>query len=153
MSNLTLNDIATIVGLVAGVSGLVIGILNFLRDKPKVLIELQWDMSSYGITGIEGNELVGIIRVANTGRRPIYVSHVAIKLPPGYENSHLVISEGLVGKKLQEGDQPLTYPVIQNNLEEYKEKWRNLTAQISDSTGKVWRSKKIQEGKAPSWAL
>ena len=153
MTNITLNDAATLVGLVAGVSGFAIGILNYLRDNPKILIELQWDMSSYGNTGFNENELVGVIRISNTGRRPIYVSHVALKLPKGYEDTHLVISDGLVGQKLQEGDQPLTFPVSQEGLEKYKTKWKDIRAQVSGSTGKVWYSKKITKGQLPSWAL
>lgn len=153
MPGLSLNDIATIIGLIAGVSGLAIGVLNYMRDNPRVLIELQWDMLSYGFTEFDEDEFVGVIRIANTGRRPIYVSHVALRLPKGYEETHLVLKDGLVGQKLQEGDQPLTYPVSQKGLEEYEAKWRDVIAQVSDSTGKVWCSKKVQEGNAPSWAL
>jgi len=152
MENFSLNDAATLVGLVFGSIGLAIGVMNYLRDNPKITVELQWDMTPFNLPEFDPNELVGVIRITNTGRRPAYVSHVALKLPKGYEGTHLVISEGLQGQKLSEGDPPLTFPSRQNELHQYAKDWRKLRAQVSDSTGKVWYSPRTWISKKPSWA-
>ena len=150
--NLNLNDLGTLVGVVAGTAGLVLGILNYLRDRSKVMVELQWDMTAMNLPGYDSDKPWGVIRVTNSSRRPAYVSHVAVKLPKGYEESHLLVMEGLEGKKLEEGSPPLTFPVTQDGLERYAKDWKKLRAQVSDSTGKVWMSPRIWRGQRPSWA-
>ncbi len=150
--SLNLNDVGTIVGVVAGTAGLVLGVLNYLRDRSIIMVELQWDMKAMNMPGYDPNIPMGVIRITNSGRRPSYVSHVAIKLPKRYEGTHLLIMEGLEGKKLEEGAQPLTLQVKQEGLEKYAKDWKKLRAQVSDSTGKVWMSKRVWRGKKPSWA-
>ena len=151
--NINLNDLGTLVGVIAGTAGLVLGVLNYLRDKPIISVELQWDMTAMNVPGYSSNTPLAVIRITNSGRRPIYVSHVAIKLPKGYEGSHLLVMEGIEGKKLEEGASPLTLPMTQEGLEQYSKDWKKLRAQVSDSTGKVWFSKKTWRGKPPSWVI
>lgn len=150
--SISLNDAGTLIGLVAGTAGLVLGILNYLRDNLKIAVELQWDMKPFNLPQFDENELMGVIRVTNSGRRPAYVSHVAIKCPKGYDETHLIIEETMHGKKLSEGDEPLVFPVKQRGLEKYKNEWKEVRAQISDSTGTVWYSPRVWRGKPPSWA-
>ena len=152
MADLTLNDLATLVGLISGTVGAVLGVLNHLRNAYKVIVELQWDMDATNAADLDPNKKWGVIRVSNIGRRPAYVSHVALGLPKGYEDSHLILMEGLQGQKLEEGAPPLTYPVDQEGLEKYGRDWRDVRAQVSDATGKVWRSPKKRRESAPSWA-
>ena len=153
MLGLSLNDLATFVGLVAGVTALVLGVLNYLRENPKIVIELQWDMNPVNIPGYDKNEQIGMIHISNVGRRPIYLSHVALRLPKGFNESHLLLQEGLQGKSVAEGDAPMIFPVKQEGLGKYASKWREVRAHVSDSTSKVWLSKKIEKAKVPSWAV
>jgi hypothetical protein len=150
--NISLNDLGTLVAVVAGTAAFVLGVLNYLRDRATVSVELQWDMKAMNAPGYDPAKSWGVIRVTNTGRRPAYVSHVAIKLPKGYEGSHLLVMEGLQGQKLEEGAPPLVFPVKQEGLEEYAKDWKKLRAQVSDSTGKVWQSPRKWRGEPPSWA-
>lgn len=78
-----------------------------------------------------------------TGRRAMFMSHVALKLPKGGEYSHFLIRGGLKGQKLSEGDPPAIFPVDQEGLGLYASDWKSVRAQVSDSTGKKWLSKKI----------
>jgi hypothetical protein len=142
-----LNDILTTIGLVTGVAGFTLAIFNYWRDNPKVRVELQWDMKEPG-----ADDYIGIIKISNIGRRPIFISHVALRLPKGFDDTFLLLREGIAGKRLAEGDQPLIFPVTYDHLDKYKTKWQSVRAQVSDSTSKAWVSKKLHKKKKPSWA-
>ena len=141
-----INDVATVIGLVTGVSGFTLGLLNYLRDKPSVKVELSWEM-----TTTDTQEKVGVIRVANVGRRPIFLSHVALKIPKGYGESYLILRDSINGQKLSEGDAPLSFPVTYDRMEKYSKDWRNILAQVNDSAGKIYLSKKAVIEPKPSW--
>lgn len=153
---MTITDVTALLGLVAGVTGTVLGVLNFLRDRAAVEVSLQWDMSVTPGTEYDVNKKWGVITVANIGRRPIFVSHVAIRLPKkaaikgGY--SHLVIPSSITGKTLTEGSPAERYVLTQDGLEEYAAHWRGLVAQVSDTRGREWKSKKLRRDQRPSWA-
>jgi hypothetical protein len=153
---MTVTELVAVLGLVSGVTGTVLGVLNFLRDRAAVEVSLQWDMSVTPGTEYDANKKWGVITVANIGRRPILVSHVALRLPKrasingGY--SHLVIPSGIIGKTLTEGAPAERYVVTQDGLEEYAAHWRGMVAQVSDTRGRVWSSKKLRRNQIPSWA-
>jgi hypothetical protein len=150
---MTLSETTSLIALVFGVSGFVLGVLNHLRDRHKVVVSLQWDMSMTSEDRTDNEKKWGVITVTNVGRRPTYVSHVALKLPKGYDHSHLLINGSIHGKKLTEGDPSEIFIVKQEGLEQYAKDWHRLKAQISDSTGKVWFSKTPRAVKPPSWAV
>lgn len=147
LTNITISELTGLLGLIFGVIGTSIGVFNFWRDKGKLVVRLQWDMA---ITGESEEKRVGCITVTNSGRRAVFMSHVALRLPKGHEHSHFLIREGLKGQKLSEGDPPAVFPVDQEGLEQYAKEWKDVRAQVSDSTGKEWLSKQITV--APSWA-
>lgn len=140
-------EVIGLLGLIFGLVGTVIGVFNYLRDRGKLVVRLQWDMA---ITSEHAEKRVGCITVTNIGRRAIFMSHVALRLPKGGEYSHFLIRDGLNGKKLSEGDPPEVFTVDPEGLELYASEWQKVLAQVSDSTGKVWLSKKVLA--APSWA-
>jgi hypothetical protein len=147
----TVTDVVAIVGLITGVSGLVLSILNYIRDRAKLDVHLQWDMAVTPGTRYDPTKKWGTVRVSNCGRRATYVSHVSLKLPKGYDHSYLLIMESASGEKLSEGDAPRIYVVSQDGMEIYSNDWDKLFAQVSDSTGKIWKSNKVKE--KPSWAV
>ncbi len=149
---MTLSETVSVVGLVFGVSGFVLGVLNYFRDRHKVIVSLKWDLDVTEGSGYDHTKKWGFIRVTNVGRRPTYVSHVALKLPKGYDHSHIVIMGGIVGKKLTEGDPSETYVVEQAGMEQYAKDWKVIVAQVNDSTGRTWCSKKLNSNEIPSWA-
>jgi hypothetical protein len=153
---MTVTALVAVLGLISGVTGTVLGVLNFLRDRAAVEVSLQWDMSVTPGTEYDVNKKWGVITVANIGRRPIFVSHVAIRLPKrasikgGY--SHLVIPSGITGKTLTEGAPAERYVMTQDGLDEHAAHWRGMVAQVSDTRGRVWSSKKLRRNQIPSWA-
>lgn len=144
---MSISEAVSLAGLLLGTVGTVLGVLNFFRDRGKLVVRLQWDMA---VTGEPEEKRVGCITVTNTGRRAIFLSHVALRLPKGGEYSHFLIRDGLKGQKLSEGDQPAVFAVDQEGLKLYANEWPNVRAQVSDSTGKEWLSKQVIV--IPSWA-
>jgi hypothetical protein len=154
-------DWAALTGMVTGVSAITLSIANYLRDRPCVKLTLQWDQ--YAVQLFQGEPMLhpfddpkklwGLVTVTNTGRRPIYVSHVCLRLPGGKPRPSLVLRDGLRGQQLGEGDPPLGYPIEQADLVKHAKYWRKIRAEVIDSTGKRWRSKATRRWVAPpSWA-
>jgi len=149
---MTLGELTAVAGLCFGLAGFVLGVLNYIRDRHRIFVLLQWDMEVSPGSGFDHTKKWGAIRVTNVGRRASYVSHVALKIPEGYGHSHLLIAGGIHGKKLSEGDPSEVYMVEQNGMGVYSKDWRDVTAQVNDSTGKTWKSKKLKKAEKPSWA-
>lgn len=157
MINITITDINAVLGVLFGLSGLTLAIINYRRDNPKIVVDLQWDMSMIEVGGgpQDRDKLHGVITVTNIGRRPIYISHVSLKLSP---KDYLLLIEGLSGQKLAEGDPPRRFTVdhdrviqeIGDRLRKQPNMWKLIRAQVSDSVGKRYLSKKVK--KCPEWA-
>ncbi len=140
-------------GAFTGIVALVLSNTIYLRDSPKIKVTLLWDMSITDNPRYDRNKLWGLVTVANVGRRPIYVRVAHLQLPKGYNHSHLVLSEGIAGKRLAEGDAPASFTVSQEGLQEYAKDWRKVRAAIYDSAGKEYRSpKEPSKNHPPSWA-
>ena len=152
MHQMTFTEVISVLGLCFGLAGFVLGVLNYLRDRHKIEITLLWDLDVTPGSGYDETKKWGVIRVTNVGRRPSYNSHVAIKLPKGYDHTHLVIMGGINGKKLSEGDPNEIFVVTQEGMEKYAKDWNRLIAQVSDSAGKTWYSKRPRSNQKPSWA-
>ena len=144
---MTITEVSAFLGLLFGLTGTALGVSNYFRDKGHIVVLLQWDMA---MTGEDAANRTGCITVTNTGRRAIFMSGVALRLPIGGEISHFLIQDGLKGQKLLEGDPPAVFLVDQDNLEAYAGRWQEIVAQVSDSTGTEWSSKKVKT--IPSWA-
>ena len=147
-----LSEVTSVAGLTFGVAGFVLGVLNYLRDRHKIIVTLQWDLTVTPGPAYDAGKRWGVVRVTNVGRRSTYISHVALELPEGLESSHLLLSEGIQGKKLSEGDPTAVFMIDQEGMEEYAPHWQLIVAQVSDSTGKVWSSKRLKAKEKPSWA-
>ena len=95
---------------------------------------------------------MGIVRVTNIGRRPIYISVAALEVPKGFRYSHLILKESMPGRKLSEGDPPATFSVNYDGLAHYSKHWRKVRGYVEDSAGGKYVSKKLPKSEVPSWA-
>ena len=70
-----------IIGTITGSCGLLLGILNYFRDKPNIQVTLSWDMSTYGFATITHGQdkLWGVVSSTNIGRRPVFFSHLHLE--------------------------------------------------------------------------
>ena len=106
---ITLTDVTAILGATFGTGGLVLGILNYLRDRPVVKVLLQWNMEMIGGDVREGESECGVVTVTNAGRRPVYISHVCLILPKHHQNRLLLVMNSVPGRRLSEGDPPVQF--------------------------------------------
>ena len=151
-SHSAITQLAAVVGMVLGTAGFIMSLMNYLRDRPCITVRLKWDMSIINNPRYDHTKMWGVVTVTNVGRRPIFISIAALRVPKGFGLSHLVLSESASGKKLAEGDPPARFMVTQNELSKYKSTWRDLRAYVEDSTGKRYVSKRLEKSNVPSWA-
>lgn len=138
---MALTETVAVLGLVSGVAGTVLGIMNFLRDRARVEVSLRWDMKTFGDPQYDEDKFWGVISLTNVGRRPIHVSRVALRLPKNLDDSHLLVKSGIGGKTLSEAAPSEIHVVTQEGMAVYADHWDKIVAQVSDSTGRVWISK------------
>lgn len=73
-----LTEITALTGAVVGVAALVLSITNYLRDTPKVVVALFWDMSITDNPRYDRRKLGGLVVVSNVGRRPCALWRVLV---------------------------------------------------------------------------
>jgi len=139
---------AAILGMILGSAGFAVSWMNYLRDRPKIKLTLNWDM-----TETVSRQKYGLAKVTNIGRRPVFISVVAIELPKGFTHSHLILNASMAGTKSSEGDKPIAHIINYTDLAQYAGQWRKIRAYAEDSTGKKYFSKFPAQGSPkPSWA-
>ena len=142
-----LSVIASLLGMLLGTAGFVMSILTYLRDRPRVKMTLLWNMRN-----MQTGQSQGLIRITNTGWRPVFISIVALELPKGFEHTHLVLDRSIGGTKLGEGEKPLGVFVPYDGLAQYSRVWRKMRAYAEDSTGKRYHSKFLpKDAEIPPW--
>ena len=154
---MTLSELASIFAIIFGTVGMVLGYLSYFRDRAKITVTLQWDMNVSDNPKYDSNKNWGLVTVTNIGRRPIFISKVALVLPKGirllkkYVWVELLL-DSVKGTKLLEGDPPYLNIFDQAGLEEYSKTWTKINAEVMDSAGKIYKAKRIDKNKIPSWA-
>lgn|SRR5262245_10161966 len=141
--------VGALIGVVTGTAGLVLGILNYLRDRPKVVVTLAWDMQpSGGAASTDTKKAWGVLVIVNVGRRPIFVSHASLHVPG--ETEYFLLMESVQGVKLLESDPPTRYLIDQQALsKQFSAKWQQMRGCVMDNKGRHWHSEPIKE--KPSW--
>lgn len=142
---------------VLGVIGTALGILNYRRDRPKLLVSLRWD--AIVVRDTKGtNATFGQIYLTNTGRRPIYITSAGIEFNPprAWWFTRTQRQGKQKGRKLAEGDPPLSLVVDATRLgaditRDHCQFWRAFRAFAEDSSGKRYFSPKVTQ--RPSWGL
>lgn len=144
---MALTELTAILGAVLGTSGLTLGILNYLRDRPRVVVHLRWGMQLIGDGHLgSAQDECGVVEVTNCGRRPVFVSHVCLRLPKHSDSALLLLRSTIRGQRLGEGDPPITVVIPYDVTSKYLKDWRLIRAQVSDSTGRVYVSRRATHG-------
>jgi hypothetical protein len=138
--------VTAIIGAMLGTAGFVISILAFLRDRPRVRVTLVWDLEQVGGSG----ERIGLVNVANIGRRPICIGAVVLQAPKHYKWDGMLLKDSIQAIQLIEGAPPAKFPVNYIGLKTYKADWSRIRAYAEDSAGRKYYSNYPE--KKPSWA-
>ena len=148
---MSLSDIASLFAIIFGLIGAILGYLSYFRDKPKIVVTLQWDMKILNIPKYDPNKYWGIVTITIIRRRPVFIQGSVLKLPKKYDSVLMLFDSPVGSKKLEDGDPPLHYIIDQSQLEQYSKDWKKIKAEVKISTGKIFSSKKIDKNKIPSW--
>jgi hypothetical protein len=145
--NSALTVAASVIGMVLGTAGFVMSILTYLRDRARVKVTLQWKMQN-----LKTGQSQGLVRITNIGRRPVFISSVALELPKGFKRRYLVKLETIGGTKLDEGEKPMGILIPYDGLEQYSKVWRKIRAYAEDSTGRQYHSSlPLKDAETPPW--
>jgi hypothetical protein len=135
-----------ILGTITGVVGTALGIWSFKRDTPSVVVSVLWDAKKHPPS--DSDESWGVLRIENTGRRSVFVSHAHIRV--GKSEKVYVIPETISGYKISEGDKPIIIPLSQQGLELFSNDWETVCIVVEGTGGKKYTSNFPE--KRPSWA-
>jgi hypothetical protein len=144
-------DVTALAGTVIGVAALVLGVTNFLRDRPKVIVNLLWDWAVANDPKYDSAKPWGVVGVSNVGRRPVFIMSASLQLPKGYEYTHELLMESIQGQRLAEGDPPARFMVTQEGMDKYAKDWRKIRAVVKDSARKEYASRRPKRSERPSW--
>ena len=147
MHAITVTELAAILGMMLGTAGFVMSLMNYLRDRPRIKVSMNWHMVAF-----ETNEKFGIVTVTNVGRRPIFISAAVMLVPKGFEPRHFILMESIQGNKLSEGDAPARIKVNHRGMEQYAKIWRDVRIYVEDSAGRKYFAKKSPKSRVPPWA-
>jgi hypothetical protein len=145
MPAITLSEFAAVLGMVLGTAGFVMALMNYMRDRPRIRVSVNWHMAE-----VRTGEKMGIVTVANVGRRPIFISIAVMRVPKKFKPDHFVLAESIQGQKLSEGDAPARIKVSLKDMEQYAKVWRKVRVYVEDSAGRKYFAKKSE--RVPPWA-
>jgi hypothetical protein len=140
---ITANQILSLIGAITGPIGVVISLLVYFRDRAKVRVVLAFDMQGFGaLTQVPDKYFA--VRIFNIGRRPIYLDRAHIVFPQWARRqigvTHFLLSSGVQGVKIGEGDPPHTIPTRQRELAKHSRLWPYMRAGVVDATGREYYS-------------
>jgi hypothetical protein len=145
MHAITLTELAAILGMVLGTAGLAMSLMNYLRDRPRIRVSINWHMIA-----LETNEKMGIVTVTNIGRRPTFISAAVMLVPKRFKPRYFLLMESIKGNKLSEGDPPARIKVTLEGMELYAKVWREVRVYVEDSAGRKYFAKRPSA--PPPWA-
>jgi len=98
---------------------------------------------------------VGVVSIANEGRRPLYIKLVYLDVPKKSGQGPVILRKSLEGRKLGEGDAEYVIS-ISNDVQAFMQKhfakyWKNIRAVAVDNCGREYKSATVS--KQPSWAV
>lgn len=152
-----LTTITAIAGLFFGLTGFILSLLNYRRDRPKLRIQLDWDTCV--VRDKHGRQAkLGRIYITNSGRRPIYVVSAGLVFFTLSDRGIWRTTVGAVrGRRLAEGDPPINL-IVPDSIEsarflwqKHPQHWQYLRAFVCDSSGRQYFSGRTK--RRPFWGL
>jgi hypothetical protein len=146
--------VLSIIGTLTGTTGVVLGILNYFRDRASAIVSLHWDFVELDYNNRPSGQPMGAVSIVNNGRRPLYIKLVYLDLPKRSGQGAMILKKSLGGQKLGEGDPDFTIVISTDMLEFLRCRlaayWKGIHAVAVDNCGRQYKSKPPE--KQPSWA-
>ena len=138
---------ASIIGMVTGLSALIISWLNYAKDNSKISIELK-RREIKPTDGSTKPESAWVIKVNNNGRRPAYITQVGLELSTRRDGVKrcLLVADSSKGRKLTEADPPMIYVLPENILGHLSSIVTDESCAVAfDTKGRKYLSNTIKE--------
>jgi len=152
-----LTTIRAIAGLLVGLSGLILSVLNYRRERAKVLVSFH--PGRVMVLDRQGHQAkLDQIHLTNAGRRPVYIVAAGVILfTLGQHVIRRTTTGGVKGRRLAEGDPPMSL-VVPDSVEmakflwqEHAGHWRYIRAFAEDGTGRRYLSPRFE--RRPFWGV
>jgi hypothetical protein len=144
-----LTTITSILGLVTGVTALIVSWSNYMKDRPKVIIDLKLKEIKDAHHPTVFEEAL-VITITNNGRRPVYITQVGLQLTKsnlGYDRC-LLVSDSTKGGRIEEGGPPIIHTLSKKDLEPLSSIMQDSRVIALDSRGKKYISQRIDEAES-----
>jgi hypothetical protein len=129
----TATELVAVLGLVSGVTGTVLGVLNSFATRHASSSRFNGTWRRSETLSTTPTKPWGVVTVTNVGRRAVRVSHVALRLPKGHDVTHLLHPGSVQGKTLTEASPAEVFVVSQDDLGKFATDWREVKVEVSDS--------------------
>lgn len=136
---MTPTQMAALIGAVTGPLGLLISVLTYLRDRPRLWVSMAADMRIHNSEKYDPEKVFLVATVSNVGRRPEYVELVALLHPDG--QCGMVNDVFFNPNEVQEGKPPAKYLVEQDLITGLEQQWPGILALVRTSSGRQYRSR------------
>jgi hypothetical protein len=139
--------IASIIGMVAGLSALILSWVNYAKDNSNINIELK-RRELKPTDGSTTPVCAWVIRVNNHGRRPAYITQIGLELSTRQDGVKrcLLVADSSKGRKITEADPPMIYIIPEHTLGPLSSIVTDDSRAIAfDSKGRKYLSNSIKE--------
>jgi hypothetical protein len=153
LETLSAQFLATLIGVVTGPAALLLSVLNYLRDRAALHVDVRINMLVKNAANYNDGKRHIVVTVTNIGRRPAYISLVGLLFPDG---TNYTLSDILFNPKhAKEGEAPCQFLCEQEGIENFNEQWPGVYCLVRTSTGLQFRSRFLQDvptgGNSVNW--
>lgn len=126
-----------IYGAVLSTLSAIVHIFNYRRDRANIKITVKGNMSVHPHDTFYGDKTYVLVTVANRGRRPVTITHCAIKVPTKPYTEWLLGDSFLKPGELLEGKSQ-SYMLAEGQIKKYDLVDKDLVAYVIDATGRCY---------------
>lgn len=119
-----------------GLAGFVLGLMNYLRDRARLRVVLEWHLPTELVP-----EVRGYVRVLNEGRRNVELRRVGLIIPREPASLYLNLEMKPLEKSI-EGGRSENFYFEEHSL--YGADWRLVRAFAEDFRGRRYESRKVR---------
>lgn len=136
-------SIGALIGAVTGPAGLIVSLLTYLRDRPRLWVSMMPDMKVQNSPTYDSTKRYLVVTVSNIGRRPEYVEVVALLQPDG--TSGTIADVFFNPNEVYEGKAPAKYLIDQSSISGFSSHWPGVAVLVRTSSGRQYRARYLQQ--------